>query len=423
MGRLPGFDYKRPFFYMVTLKRAARVLQGDAPAAQVLQDAASAASISPGADAPGYKTTAPAAPAFSAVSEEGRVEPNAVTEAFEAEIAGWARFWRSVESVSPHVVMPDHLHLLVKLAAVEKAVSLPVVVGDLRKRLNRAYGRVLLGGAPAPSMATAGAATCKTTAPTILDPEWHDWIVKKEGQLAAFRKYILENPPRYARRRANRRFFTQARRIEWRGAAYWAYGNEELLELPEIVAIKGHRRPPILQQPAPAGAAGAAPCKTIEPIRGTVALLASAARIGPGGAGLSTFLSPLEKAAGNEIAKAGGSLIVLSMQGFGERWHPGAKQERLCAEGRMLYLSPYPPQAAKLTKQEMHLRAHALADWALAHSHEQLEAWPVLQGAAPAAPTFPGADAPGCKTTAPAAPTTSAADAPGRPTTSCATKP
>ena len=323
MGRLPGFDYKRPFFYMVTLKRAARVLQGDAPAAQVLQDAASAASISPGADAPGYKTTAPAAPAFSAVSEEGRVEPNAVTEAFEAEIAGWARF----------------------------------------------------------------------------------------------------NPPRYARRRANRRFFTQARRIEWRGAAYWAYGNEELLELPEIVAIKGHRRPPVLQQPAPAGAAGAAPCKTIEPIRGTVALLASAARIGPGGAGLSTFLSPLEKAAGNEIAKAGGSLIVLSMQGFGERWHPGAKQERLCAEGRMLYLSPYPPQAAKLTKQEMHLRAHALADWALAHSHEQLEAWPVLQGAAPAAPTFPGADAPGCKTTAPAAPTTSAADAPGRPTTSCATKP
>lgn len=23
MGRLPGFDYKRPFFYMVTLKKAA----------------------------------------------------------------------------------------------------------------------------------------------------------------------------------------------------------------------------------------------------------------------------------------------------------------------------------------------------------------------------------------------------------------
>ena len=106
------------------------------------------------------------------------------------------------------------------------------------------------------------------------------------------------------------------------------------------------------------------------------ALLAAAARIGPGGAGLSTFLSPLEKEAGNAIVKAGGALIVLSMQGFGERWHPGEKQERLCAAGRMLYLSPYEPQGAKLDKREMHIRAHALVDWALGHSHDHLEAWP-----------------------------------------------
>ena len=74
--------------------------------------------------------------------------------------------------------------------------------------------------------------------------------------------------------------------------------------------------------------------------------------------------------------KAGGALIVLSMQGFGERWHPGEKQERLCAAGRMLYLSPYEPQGAKLDKREMHIRAHALVDWALGHSHDHLEAWP-----------------------------------------------
>ena len=73
---------------------------------------------------------------------------------------------------------------------------------------------------------------------------------------------------------------------------------------------------------------------------------------------------------------AGGALIVLSMQGFGERWHPGEKQERLCAAGRMLYLSPYEPQGAKLDKREMHIRAHALVDWALGHSHDHLEAWP-----------------------------------------------
>ncbi len=106
------------------------------------------------------------------------------------------------------------------------------------------------------------------------------------------------------------------------------------------------------------------------------ALRQAASRIGPGGAGLSTFLSPLEKEAGNAIIVAGGALIVLSMQGFAERWHPTEKQERLCAAGRMLYLSPYEPQAAQLSKKEMFIRAHALVDWALEHSHYHLEAWP-----------------------------------------------
>ena len=46
------------------------------------------------------------------------------------------------------------------------------------------------------------------------------------------------------------------------------------------------------------------------------------------------------------------------------------------AAGRMLYLSPYEPQGAKLDKREMHIRAHALVDWALGHSHDHLEAWP-----------------------------------------------
>ena len=37
------------------------------------------------------------------------------------------------------------------------------------------------------------------------------------------------------------------------------------------------------------------------------------------------------------LIAAGGALIVLSMQGFAERWHPSEKQERLCAAGRMQY--------------------------------------------------------------------------------------
>ena len=348
MGRLPGFDYKRPFFYMVTVKR---------------RDGAAAAP-------------------FSAIAADGRIEASAITEAFLRVIEAFHEKWYCIEPIRYFVIMPDHLHLIIKVREIEKRVSLAVVVRQLIKALDRAYwavaGAERLLQNPAgydaerllqnPAGGGQGVVLHDSLRESIFAFDWHDWIVKKSGQLAAFRKYIAENGPRAARRRAARQFFTRAREIAFQGRRYWAYGNEALLELPVIVAIKGHRRPLaglVAPEARPQGH-----------LRGSEALCAAASRIGPGGAGLSTFLSPLEKKAGNEIIKAGGALIILSMEGFAPRWHPSEKQERLCAAGRMLYLSPYEPRAAKLTRQEMHVRAHELVDWALAHSHAHLEAWP-----------------------------------------------
>lgn len=336
MGRLPGFDYKRPFFYMVTVKR---------------RDGAAAAP-------------------FSAIAADGRIVASAITEAFLRVIEAFHEKWYCIEPIRYFVIMPDHLHLIIKVREIEKRVSLAVVVRQLIKALDRAYWAV--AGAERllqnPAGGGSGVVLHDSLRESIFAFDWHDWIVKKGGQLAAFRKYIAENGTRAARRRAARQFFTRAREIAFQGRRYWAYGNEALLELPVIVAIKGHRRPLaglVAPEAHPQGH-----------LRGSETLCAAASRIGPGGAGLSTFLSPLEKEAGNEIIKAGGALIILSMEGFAPRWHPSEKQERLCAAGRMLYLSPYEPRAAKLTRQEMHVRAHELVDWALAHSHEHLEAWP-----------------------------------------------
>ena len=348
MGRLPGFDYKRPFFYMVTVKR---------------RDGAAAAP-------------------FSAIAADGRIVASAITEAFLRVIEAFHEKWYCIEPIRYFVIMPDHLHLIIKVREIEKRVSLAVVVRQLIKALDRAYwavaGAERLLQNPAggdaerllqnPAGGGQGVVLHDSLRESIFAFDWHDWIVKKGGQLAAFRKYIAENGTRAARRRAARQFFTRAREIAFQGRRYWAYGNEALLELPVIVAIKGHRRP-LAGLVAPEA-------QPQDRLRGSEALCAAASRIGPGGAGLSTFLSPLEKEAGNEIIKAGGALIILSMEGFAPRWHPSEKQERLCAAGRMLYLSPYEPRAAKLTRQEMHVRAHELVDWALAHSHEHLEAWP-----------------------------------------------
>ena len=348
MGRLPGFDYKRPFFYMVTIKRR------------------EGAAVEP----------------FSAIAADGRIVASAITEAFLRVIEAFHETWYCIEPIRYFVIMPDHLHLIIKVREIEKRVSLAVVVRQLIKALDRAYwavaGAERLQQNPAggdaerlqqnPAGGWQGVVLHDSLRESIFAFDWHDWIVKKSGQLAAFRKYIAENGPRAARRRAARQFFTRAREIAFQGRRYWAYGNEALLELPVIVAIKGHRRP-LAGLVAPEAHPQAQ-------LRGSEALCAAASRIGPGGAGLSTFLSPLEKEAGNEIIKAGGAGILLSTAGVAPRWHPSEKQERLCAAGRMLYLSPYEPRAAKLTRQEMHVRAHELVDWALAHSHEHLEAWP-----------------------------------------------
>ncbi len=90
-GRLPGFDYKSPFYYMVTLKR----LKGLA--------------------------------AFSEISERGIV-PNAITRAFEKTIRSFHAVWRCCDEISPFAIMPDHLHLLIKIRPTPDRVALGVLV-------------------------------------------------------------------------------------------------------------------------------------------------------------------------------------------------------------------------------------------------------------------------------------------------------
>lgn len=345
MGRLRGFDYKSPYFYMVTLKR----LKGLA--------------------------------AFSEIGPNGLVE-NAITRAFTAAIRGFHLKWRCCEEISPFVIMPDHLHLLFKIRAIPDRVALGVLVSQLAKALRNAYWQVVAadaatgktlpaspnrvacpnragwGGAPGLAGGAPGLAGGASAPPRgqsretpalrpIFDPTWHDWIVKKEGQLAAFRRYIRENPARAALRRANARFFQQVAPVEFLGRRWFAYGNRALLDLPVLVPFKGHRA-------------------TAEGSPEWNALVESAARIGPGGAGVSTFMSPLEKACGNAIARAGGGLVVLSPEGFGPRWHPPREKERFCAAGRMLFLSLYEATARQPTRKELYDRCHEMVDLAQA---------------------------------------------------------
>ncbi len=334
--RLPGFDYTRPLYYMVTLKRLAE-----------------------GA-------------AFSAIAPNGELIANEITRAFRGVFAAFAAKWRCVESLVPYVIMPDHIHLLVKLRAVEKRLSLTRLIAFLRRDLARAYwgamerapAKLQGGGALSPQNAALfapnggeavvwqnrapsrlGGDAARAPLPPIFERDWHDWIVMRKGQLDAFNRYIVENPKRAALRRANARYFRRVGKVSFLGREWFAYGNAALLDLPALIPLKGHR---VTKPGSPEWDA----------------LIATASRIGPGGAGVSTFMSPLEKACGNAIAQAGGAWIVLSPESFSSRWHPPRQKEPFCAKGRMLYLSLYEATTREPTNAELYARCHEMVDLA-----------------------------------------------------------
>ena len=216
MGRLPGFDYRKPFFYMVTLKRC----QGLG--------------------------------AFSALGrEDGKLEPNAVTRAFNEVIRGFAQKWRGIAPIETFVIMPDHIHLLLRICQDEERLALGKYVDQLEKALSRAYwqvegagergaggagGGVLRGangepygptGRPGPNLECGTACTIKP----LFERNWHDWIVMKDGQLKAFTRYIRENPYRAWLRRKNRQYFGQVRKVKFTGIVL--YSGEKSLRVGE----------------------------------------------------------------------------------------------------------------------------------------------------------------------------------------------
>lgn len=113
MDRLANFDYKSPYCYMVTLKR--------------------------------LKALA----AFSEIGPDGLVE-NEITRAFTAINNGFHEKWRCCEEISPFAIMPDHLHLLIKIRDIPDRVALGRLVYPLKKALGEAYWRVVGAGETAP---------------------------------------------------------------------------------------------------------------------------------------------------------------------------------------------------------------------------------------------------------------------------------
>lgn len=309
LKRLKGFDYKKPYHYMVTLTR----LKGLRPFSEITQEKEPLRDV------------------------RGRVRyliSNELTQAFTREIRSFHLKWHGLWQIKYFIIMPDHVHLVMRLKGSEDQLVLGSYVYRLMHALAVAYWSV-----EAPPL--SGKRSGKIL--PIFEHDWHDWIVKKHSQLTTFVRYIYENPERSWLRKQNKAYFGMVRKVTFLGCEWFAYGNTAILDLPILKAVKGHRA----TQPGSA-----------EWDR----MIDDCSRIGPIGAGVGTFMSPLEKACGNAIAMTGGKWVVLTPEGFHDRWHPGRRAERYCAEGRVLFLSLYPAMDRLPTKAELYHRCHEMGD-------------------------------------------------------------
>ena len=305
MGRLPAFDYSAPFFYLVTFKKA----RGARAFSQIVADR------EPPRDRQGRPVYLVATPS---------------TRALATVVRGFHLRQEGIAPITCFIVMPDHLHLLIRLTGTRPGLSLVMVVQRLRTELASAVGR--------PGEGTEA----------VFEPAWHDWIVKRRTQLPRFTRYIRRNPHAAWMRAVHPEYFTAMRGLDLAGRTWSAYGNVDLLEKPVLVAVRGHRA----ARPGSAEWLGA---------------LSRSGRLGPGAVGIGAFMSPLEKACGNAIARAGGGLVVLRPEGFPPRWHPSEKIAPMVAEGRVLFLSPYEPLGRRLTHAELGVRCREMGDLVAGH--------------------------------------------------------
>ena len=290
--------------------------------------------------------------ALSAIAAPGRCEMNAITKAFVHVIRVFHERVRGLCPIECFSVMPDHIHLLIRIAGETegKALSfksggktLSFYVERLMEALSRAYWEVCANAGDEKARRIVWEAKETKRFASVFSADWHDWIVKCENQLAAFTRYIRENPLRRFVRRSHPEYFRRVNEVEFLGRKWYGYGNAKLLVLPVLEPFRCSR-------------------KWVENGPEWCEAVARASRLGPGGAGVSTFMSPREKACGHALGLAGGRWIVLSPEGFGERWHPGRQYEKFCAEGRMLFVSLWPAMAREPTRAELFERCHQMGD-------------------------------------------------------------
>ena len=219
--------------------------------------------------------------------EAPRLEPSALGRAvLEDELPKISHVYPMV-AIWQACLMPDHLHLIVRInAPLPAGKHLGIIMGAFKGGVSRAWWRLtgvaeahasatvagagamppvqqgagamlsagaMTGAGAMPPLQSAGAmqlqsatvpvasATGAPSRPPLFEPNYNDHILMRDGQLENWKRYLRDNPRRLLMRREYPRLFERSLCVVIEGIRYSAFGNMLLLRQPEKHQVFFHR--------------------------------------------------------------------------------------------------------------------------------------------------------------------------------------
>mgnify|MGYP002860147973 CR=1 FL=1 len=217
------------------------------------------------------------------------------------------RYYPQVE-VWKLCVMPDHLHMIVRINEdMGEGKHLGKVVAGFKSGCNNAFWRLFN--------------IHETPRHGLFEDGYCDKILMHDGQLDNWKRYLDDNPRRLMTKRQNPAFFTVLADMEVAGERCKVVGNRFLLDIPDKVAVIVHRR---------------YTDDELARLRGEWLLCGER-----GGVLVSAAISQKEKVILREAMSRGYSIILLRENGFPKLYKPSGEAFNACAKGLLLQISPW----------------------------------------------------------------------------------
>lgn len=266
-------------------------------------------------------------------------------------------------------VMPDHLHLIIRVREpLPEGRHLGHVVSGFKSGCTRAWwslqdakqgapspcgepqGTVAPPTAPVPAAPVPGGSPpgsvppAASRRPVLFEKGYCDKILLRDGQLDNWKHYLDDNPRRLAIKRQFPQYFTVLHQIQLMGIGCQMVGNRFLLDIPDRAAVIVHN---------------AYSDAEFENYRQQWLAVGEA-----GGVLISAAVASREKAVMREAMNRGYNLILLRENGFPPLYKPSGEAFDACSDGRLLQISPWPHHTdRRIISREQCLFLNRLAEY------------------------------------------------------------